>query len=120
MKINGYGETSQERTSQITDMPSIVDKTISSKCDSLLKLPSYSGHLLITDNFCRTCRCPLFRDFTVLLKRKQRKVKKIQHTVFRGNYPTKHLVQYLEDRIKPERVAALRVSTGYQFFQKSC
>ena len=29
------------------------------------KLPSNSGHLLITNNFFKTRRCPLFRGFTV-------------------------------------------------------
>ena len=31
-----------------------------------VKLPPNSGHLLITDKFFKTCRCPLFRGFTVL------------------------------------------------------
>ena len=31
-----------------------------------VKLPPNSGHLLITDKFFKTRRCPLFRGFTVL------------------------------------------------------
>ena len=30
-----------------------------------VKLPPNSGQLLITDKFLKTCRCPLFRGFTV-------------------------------------------------------
>ena len=35
---------------------------------------------------------------------------------FGDNYLTNHLVKSLQDRIKPWRVAALRVCTGYDFF----
>ena len=31
-----------------------------------VKLPPNSGHLLITDKFFNTRRCPLFRGFTVV------------------------------------------------------
>ena len=34
---------------------------------------------------------------------------------FGDNYPTNHLVKFLQDRIKPWRVGALRVCTGYNF-----
>ena len=35
---------------------------------------------------------------------------------FGDNYLTNHLVKFLQDRIKPWRVGALRVCTGYNFF----
>ena len=35
---------------------------------------------------------------------------------FGDNYLTNHLLRFLQDRIKPLRVGALRVSTGYHFF----
>ena len=37
---------------------------------------------------------------------------------FEDNYPTNHLAKFLQDRIKPWRVGALRVCTGYNFFLK--
>ena len=36
---------------------------------------------------------------------------------FGGNYLTSHLMKFLQDRIKPGRGGALRVNTGYKFFQ---
>ena len=53
-------EQMPERTSQIAEMPGIADKMFS--------LPPSSGHLLTTDQFLKTRRCPLFRGFTVLWK----------------------------------------------------
>ena len=35
---------------------------------------------------------------------------------FGDSYLTNHLVKFLQDRIKPWRVGALRVSTGYHYF----
>ena len=35
---------------------------------------------------------------------------------FGDNYLTNHLVKFLQDKIKPCRVGALRVCTGYHFF----
>ena len=35
---------------------------------------------------------------------------------FGDNYLTNHLLRFLQDRIKPLRVGALRVSTGYHLF----
>ena len=35
---------------------------------------------------------------------------------FGDNYLTDHLIKFLQDRIKPWRVGALRVCTGYHFF----
>ena len=37
---------------------------------------------------------------------------------FRGNYLTNNLVKFLQDRIKPWRVGALRVCTDYHFFKQ--
>ena len=37
----------------------------SPKCDNFVKLPANSRHLLTTDKFFKTRRCPLFRGFTV-------------------------------------------------------
>ena len=54
-----------QRNLLIADMPSIADKMFSPKCDSLVKLPHNSGHLLITDKFDKTRRYPLFRGFIV-------------------------------------------------------
>ena len=35
---------------------------------------------------------------------------------FVGNYLTNHLAKFLLDRIKPWRIGALRVCTGYHIF----
>ena len=37
---------------------------------------------------------------------------------FGDNYLTNHLIKFLKDRIKPWRVGALRVCTGYNFFKR--
>ena len=34
---------------------------------------------------------------------------------FGDNYLTNHLIKFLQDKIKPWRVGALRVCTGYHF-----
>ena len=34
------------------------------------------------------------------------------------NYLTNHLAKFLQDRIKPWRIRALRVCTGYHFFKR--
>ena len=39
---------------------------------------------------------------------------------FGDNYLTNHLVKFLQDRIKPWRVGARRVCTGYHFFNENC
>ena len=38
---------------------------------------------------------------------------------FGENYLTNHLVKFLQDRIKPWRVGALRVCTGYNFIKEN-
>ena len=37
---------------------------------------------------------------------------------FVDNYLTNHLAKFLQDRIKPWRVGALRICTGYHFFKR--
>ena len=37
---------------------------------------------------------------------------------FVDNYLTKHLAKFLQDRIQPWRVGALRVCTGYHIFKR--
>ena len=37
---------------------------------------------------------------------------------FGENYLTNHLAKFLQDRIKPWRVGALGISTGYEIFYK--
>ena len=39
---------------------------------------------------------------------------------FGGSYLTNHIVKFLQDRIKPWRVGALRVCAGFHFFNKNC
>ena len=41
------------------------NKTLSPRCDNFFKIHPNSRHLSITDKFFKTCRCPLFRDFTI-------------------------------------------------------
>ena len=55
-----------------------------------------------------------FGDFTVP---KNKNWWASQHR-FGDNYLTNHHVKFLQDRIKPWRVGALRVCTGYHFFLK--
>ena len=38
---------------------------------------------------------------------------------FGASYLTNHLAKFLQDRIKPWRVGALRVCTGYHFFNEN-
>ena len=38
---------------------------------------------------------------------------------FGDNYLTDHLVKFLQNRIKPRKVGALRVCTGYHFFNRN-
>ena len=64
-----YTETSQQRTSQIADMPWIADKTFTI-VTVFFKLLSNRGHLSIKDEFFKNPRWPLFRGFTVLQLRK--------------------------------------------------
>ena len=35
-----------------------------------------------------------------------------------GNHFTDHLAKFLQDRIKPRRIGALRVCTGYHFLKR--
>ena len=39
--------------------------------------------------------------------------------LFGDSYLTNHLVKFLQDRIKPRRVGALRVCTGNPFFKEN-
>ena len=39
---------------------------------------------------------------------------------FVEHYITNHLVKFLQERIKPWRVGALRVCIGYHFFKENC
>ena len=61
-----------------------------------------------------------FRKIVLLHKiiNKIRSTKKQENSVhsLEDNYLTNHLVKFLQDRIKPWRVGALRVCTGYHFF----
>ena len=60
----------------------------------------------------------LFLAIKVLIKLDRQKMKEIPHTVL-DTYLTNHLVKFLQDKIKPWRVGALRACTGcYQFFYK--
>ena len=44
-------------------------KCLVSNTTIFVKLPPNSRHLLITDNFFKSRRCPLFRGFTILMKK---------------------------------------------------
>ena len=48
-----------------------------------------------------------------------KKNNKILHTVLES-YFTNYLVKFLQDRIRPCRVGALRVYTNYHFLKENC
>ena len=58
--------------------------------------------------------------FTIKLLKKTRSTKNQENFAhcFGDNYLTNHLVKFPQDRIKPWRVGALRVGTGYHFFER--
>ena len=57
----------------------------------------------------------LFFSTKLLIKRK---IQENSAHLFGENCLTNHLAKFLQGRIKPQRVAALRLSTGYNFFYK--
>ena len=50
----------------------------------------------------------------LLTKREQKKKENSVH-----HYVKNHLAKFQQDKIKPERVGALRLSNGYNFFLKN-
>ena len=64
IKRGNCSETSQQRTciGQRT-------KRLVPNVTAFIKFSPNSGHLSITDKFFKTCRCPLFRGFTVITNR---------------------------------------------------
>ena len=78
--------------------------------------------------FKEVLRCLSFGDFKVpknctsitiklLIKLNWQKIKKILHTALKAINP-QIIIKFLEDRIKPSRVGALGVCTGYHFFKR--
>ena len=78
--------------------------------------------------FKEVLRCLSFGDFKVpkncssitmklLIKLNWQKIKKILHTALKA-INSQIIIKFLEDRIKPWRVGALGVCTGYHFFKR--
>ena len=57
----------------------------------------------------------LFSTRKLLTKSERNEPENSSHR-FGDNYLTDHLVKFLQGRIKPCRIGALRVSTGFQSF----
>ena len=61
----------------------------------------------------------MFFTIKLLMNLIDKKNNKILHTVLES-YFTNYLVKFLQDRIRPCRVGALRVYTNYHFLKENC
>ena len=90
-------------------MPVKSSKTV---CGNILKIDGCQDiQILVLLQFQK-----LFFTIRLLIKHQQKKINSAK--CFGDNYLTSLSIKVLNHRIKPSRVGALRVSTGYHFFKK--
>ena len=91
-----------------TDM---IFKTV---CGNFLKINgSRDIYILVISRFQKTAL-----HNKIINKTRSTKNKESTAQRFGDNYPTHHLVNFLQDRIKPWRFGALRICTVYNFFKR--